>query len=188
VGEFVKEAMESNSIPLPILNRILPDGSLTLINYGLNDSNIQSFSQSMLKVIPDKLTKLFLVNNSISDMNLDHMISRLRQTEGLTVLVIVKNSVGPVTATKLGKGYIQSRAFRKIKKFVLKDPTPNKLSKHNVEHICKALCKSSYNLNVLNKLTLSKLGMNRKSVILLSEAAKNLPRLHHLDLSSNGID
>ena len=69
---------------MPILNRIV-EGYLPLLNYSLNKSNTTSFSKSVKFLVPDLLTKLYLVNNSLKDAETAEIISGLSESpiEGL---------------------------------------------------------------------------------------------------------
>ena len=53
--------------PLPILNRITDDCGLTLINYKLNGPNAHSFAEALKLLVPKNLTKLFLMDNLLTD-------------------------------------------------------------------------------------------------------------------------
>lgn len=81
---------------------------------------------SLPKIIPHKLKKLYLVNNSISDQNSSKIVEYIVQAHGLQGFGLIKNSIGEKTYLSLSKYLIPSKAFRSIKSFVLKDPSPEK--------------------------------------------------------------
>jgi hypothetical protein len=72
----------------------MKDGYLPLINYQINKSNLRSFSLSLPKMIPNVISKLYLVNNSINDQNLKSILDNLTQKEGLKGLGIIQNAIG----------------------------------------------------------------------------------------------
>ena len=59
--------MEKGYQPLPVLNKITPDGSLCLVNYIINDSNIGALASTLKQIIPLVLKKIYLIDNSVKD-------------------------------------------------------------------------------------------------------------------------
>lgn len=171
---------------MPILHRISPNGSLPLINYQLNESNIDSLAHQLKVLVPKMLRKLYLVNTASTDSQMKHLIVELCKTKGLKSLVFMQNNFGEKTYKGLSQFLIPSIGFRSLKKFVVKDPIPNKLLPHEICSITKQL-HSNYFPN-LSKLTLARVGFNQEGVIELANAVTRQPILEHLDISANSID
>ena len=53
--------------------------------------------------------------------------------------------------------------------------------------MCKQFSNYGGKLNNLNKLCLSRIGLDQESLRYLSLAIKNMANLNHLDISANGI-
>ena len=62
--------------PLPILNHI-NNGYLPLINYNINEANINSFGQILHTIIPSLLRKLYFVNNSLTEKHITILIKAI---------------------------------------------------------------------------------------------------------------
>ena len=120
---FIKSAMKAGQPPLPILNRI-EDSYLPLINYQLNHSNSRSLAKAVINLVPKVMNKMYLINNSIKDIDLASIFHGLSQTNGLKGLGIMGNGIGATAYQSLVRYYIPSQGFRSLKKFVLKDPNP----------------------------------------------------------------
>jgi hypothetical protein len=79
--------------PLPILNQII-NGYMPLINYQLNETNANSFAQSLQCIVPKVLRKMYLVNNSLKDKDVAKLFQDLSETSGLQQIGIIGNGLG----------------------------------------------------------------------------------------------
>ena len=78
---------------------------------------------------------------------------------------------------KLAKSYIPSKAFKNLKKFVIKDPIPFKPNKKASVSIIKSINKHSIYLDNLRTLCLSKIGLNGHCVVDLCQAIRGMLKL-----------
>ena len=69
------------------------------MNYGLNEANSAALATTFNMLIPEKLTQLILIDNSIEDKNLSYLIHKLTSNKngGLNILKILKNNIGNLT-------------------------------------------------------------------------------------------
>lgn len=132
------------------------------------------------------MTKLYMINTATSDAQMKHLIVELSKTKGLQSLVFMRNNFGEKTYKGLSKFLVPSMGFRTLKKFVLKDPIPNKLLPGEISKISKQLYSNYF--PSLNKLTLARVGFNHEGVVELANAVTRQPNLEHLDISANSID
>ena len=126
LADYIWKSLARGELPMPILQRITPDGSMPLINYQLNDNTMSSFAEVLNQIIPDILKKLYVINSASKDAELMNLVRYLAKTRGLETLVFMQNSFGMATYSVLADQFIPKRAFKSIKKFVLREPIPHK--------------------------------------------------------------
>lgn len=77
--------------PLPILDKISPQGQLLLIGYKFNSGNAESFADVLKLLIPNSLKKLFLMDNLLLDKDVATIFRSMAAGEekGLTSFSIL---------------------------------------------------------------------------------------------------
>ena len=168
---YVKNSQKSGLPPLPILNRI-HQGYLPLISYSLNKNNTTSFSKSAKYLVPDVLTKLYLVNNSLKDADTAMIISGLSECkqEGLQGLGIMRNGLSVASFDAIAEKLIPSNIFAVIKKFILKDPNPIKIAVSSLSRMIESMAYNHDHIAQLRVLCLSRLGLDMNCVKSLAKA------------------
>ena len=108
--KFIASSMQSGSQPLPILNRIDEKKALRLVEYKFGEANAASFVDAMNTLVPEKLKKLTLISNAISDKSIAEIFKRLTENEdgGLTSIAILNNDIGRETLRALEQFYLDA--------------------------------------------------------------------------------
>ena len=70
---------------MPILNAIDHKKALHLINYKLNAANAMALAGTFEQLIPDRLNKLILIENSLNDPSIAYMFKKLRSNPNGTL-------------------------------------------------------------------------------------------------------
>ena len=140
------------------------------------------------ELIPIEVSKIYLINNALSDKSIRRLVRGLARSSGLKTLCIVRNVIGPATIKAIANDLLPSQSFFTVKKFILKDPYPEKLRRSTLAPLAQQLCQAAPNLYHLRSLTLCKLGLDRNSIEQVAEGVSLLPSLLSLDLSSNMLD
>lgn len=96
--------------------------------------------------------------------------------------------MGPSAFKALSQQLLPSRSVKALKKLVVKDPTPFKLSAIDMRGVCSSLLDSSRRLSKLTRLTLCRLGIDRHGLTALGQAVPALSSLFYLDISGNSIE
>ena len=180
---YIKSAMKAGQPPLPILNRI-EDNYLPLLNYQLNHSNSRSLAKAVINLVPKVMDKMYLINNSIKDIDLAAIFHGLSQTNGLKGIGVIGNGIGPIAYQRLMKYLIPSKGFKNIKKFVLKDPNPMKIATTALDKMLVTLQDAHCQIRVL---TLSRLGFDTRAMLSLCDVLSYQCSIQQLDISANGL-
>jgi hypothetical protein len=115
------------------------------------------------------------------------VFTALGKTEGLKAIGIISNCLGAETYQTMAEKFIKVESFKNLRKFILKDPNPQKSYPLSVASVLSNLSDISTNLKCLRVLTLSKLGMDLKCIQCLGEAIISMPNLEQLDISANNL-
>lgn len=109
IKKYIANSIKNGSLPQPILNKIV-DRELYLQSYQLNASNFKAFGSSMVGIVPEKLTKIVLVDNNINDESLGWMMESLSLSKngGPQVITIIQNEMDLITFKYL-KDFFKSR-------------------------------------------------------------------------------
>lgn len=123
-------------------------------------------------LVPDVLTKLYLVNNSLKDFDTAQIINGLAEAkaQGLQDLGIMRNGVSAASFEAVAHKLIPSDNFRTIKKFIIKDPNPIKIATANLSKMIQSMADNHNNITKLRVLCLSRLGFDMKCVQNLAKA------------------
>lgn len=78
--------------------------------------------------------------------------------------------------------------FLSLKKLVLKDPMPQKYRPGTLSMLIGALASRAPQFHHLSKITLSKVGLDRNSLLPLSQLITKVESLNYLDICSNNFD
>lgn len=183
MGEYIQSSLadgrgNASIPPLPVLTKITAAGSLPLINYQMNASNTRSFATALSKIVPKVLRKLYMINTSMKDADIELILTQLSLAErGLITLGIAQNAFGRLSYLALANQLLPNKAFRSVRKLVLKDPNP--FRKHALElgKVCAALVHNSSRLLALRKLQLSRLGLDSHGAEDLGRAVTAMPNL-----------
>ena len=109
VNEYVNSSIQDGKLPLPILGRITEKtGELNLVYYKLNEGNVSSFAKSFKFLVPSRLKKLVLIDNSIKDENCAEIVEALADNRlgGLQTLTFMQNGFGEYTIKAFGNSFI----------------------------------------------------------------------------------
>jgi hypothetical protein len=69
--------------------------------------------------MPWKLTKIVLINNSLTDENLAFIFNGLSKSKGLKSLVVQGNTIGPLAHTVLFQNLLTSENIKTVQKLTL---------------------------------------------------------------------
>lgn len=89
ISEFIRLSIKGNHMALPIFNRITPDGTFPLVNYQINDSLINSLEKTLPQMIPQHISKIYLINNAIPESSIKQLILSLNSSRHLEAFGII---------------------------------------------------------------------------------------------------
>lgn len=92
-AEYIRVSISMNQQPLPILQKVTADGMFPIVNYQLNESNINSLVVILPRMIPRQVKKIYLVNNAMNEYQLARLIESMFFSQGLKSLGVLQNAV-----------------------------------------------------------------------------------------------
>lgn len=131
MSTFVNTVLSLRSVPLPIFQKITSKKEFIMYNYAFNLNLFVSLSSALPKLIPTNITKMYLINNNLTDESHQDFFDSLQSSSGLRTLVVAKNAIGYMTTDKIA-GFIRSQGFLDLRKFVIKDPVPSMINTKQV--------------------------------------------------------
>ena len=102
-------------------------------------------------MVPNTVTKVYFANNNLSDSDVSLLAKGLSLTKGLSTIAIVGNELGKEAYTTIAEVLIASKAFKSVKKFVLK----NSKTCPYVNKVTLALMNQSVTLHRMKNIVLS---------------------------------
>lgn len=189
VNEYVANSIAKGEQPLPILNRISEKGEMLLLNYQMNASNAESFGEALHSLIPDRLQRLTLMANKLSDRNVASIFRAMGACDsgGLSSFSLMHNELGSSAIESLANNFFASDAAEKLKTFRIKAPI---LVGHNLD-LAKAFVqmeKSAINFVKLKTLCISQMKLTKDCIQPLAGSIKGMHGLKSLDLSATNLN
>lgn len=86
-----------------MFKHITKDGTLPLINYHIEEFNINSLCMIIPFLVPRQLSKVYLVNNFIPEQSLCQLLSALSKTSQLKGLGFIQNNTTYIVIQKLAE-------------------------------------------------------------------------------------
>lgn len=153
-----------HTVPLPIFQKINSQKELIMFNYSLSLDMLFSLANALTQMIPETVTKIYFVNNSLDDLMMQEVFSCLQKVKegGLSTIVLAKNGIGSHTIQKMVE-YMKMPGFLNVKKLVIKEPISIELTSDLAFMIPDTIKHLAPKLTKLKKLTLSGLELRFES-------------------------
>lgn len=136
-----------------------------------------ALAEALPIMIPHKITKAFLINNNLDDEAISGIIIILSNCGGFKSLNIAKNGIGSLSLQMMAQTMVPSLMFRTIRKFILKDPFPQKVYKNEAYQLTQSIRENASQIYQLNKLVLCKIGLGNEAIVEIGHAVKKLQSL-----------
>ena len=169
--KFIANAIYNGcSQPMPILNKINDDRALYLCDYKLDEGNASSFANAITVLVPEKLKKLTLSQNTIPDKYLSELFVNLAMIQAGTLsnITIINNDMGDQTLIALAEYISTCPKIAQLKRLHLKNPT-HKATLNFSKFFC-CLAENKYKLTKLQRLTISQFNFDKNSTSLINLA------------------